>query len=525
MDEPRLRTLVRIMVGLSLLLSAGLIHALFANSLSPAELRGQSIFRKGEGPSSRPIAAFVGGTEIQARLVPCSSCHGMDGRGRPEGSVVPPSIRWEDLARPQRAGAGSRERVPYNERLLARAITMGFDSSGNRLNAAMPRFALSRADADDLIAYLKKLSLDYDPGLSDVAVRIGALLPPGSRYPGLSAAIQSALTAYFADVNKAGGLYGRRIELICRELPPEPEKVAATYKEFLEKEQVFALLASFIAGAEKQSTEVLQEQKVPLVGAWTLLPQADPSSNSTLFYLDSGLPGQSEALVNFALQEYATNGEKLALVNSDSPLSEAAIQAARSQLEGSPWAAAAEVKGPEDAAGADALVRRLITDKVKVLFLALQESQLVELVHAIKRASWNAILLVPDALYKEVRNWRPFPGRIFLAISSLPSDITREGSSEYQKLQFEYGLSRQHLPAQFTALAEASLLIEGLKRAGHDLSREHLLDSLGSVYEFSTGFTPPVRFGPARHIGITQFHIVTIDPMTGTLAQVNQEQR
>jgi ABC-type branched-subunit amino acid transport system substrate-binding protein len=463
----------------------------------------------------------VGGTEIEAKLVPCGSCHGMDGRGRPEGSVVPPSIRWEDLIRPHRVAADGRERAPYNESLLVRAMTMGFDSQDSRLNAAMPHYALSRSDADDLIAYLKKLSTDYDPGLSDDAVRIGALLPPASKYPGVPSAMQSALTAYFADLNKGGGLYGRRIELLYRELPPEQEKVAPAYREFLEKEQPFALVASFIAGSEKQSTAVLEEQKAPLVGAWTLLPELKSSPSSPVFYLDSGLPGQSEALVAFALREYAGAGGKMEIMVSDDELSHVAAAAARSKLQDSQWAAEV-VNGPADSSFADALVERLVAARVKVLFLALREPQLGTLLSAIQHSNWKPIILVPSALSADAGRLKPFSGQVFLAVSSLPSDVTPDALAEYQKLASEYGLSRQHLAAQYVALAEARILTEGLKRAGRDLVRERLLESIEGLYDFSPGYGPSVNFGPAKHIGVTQFHIMTVDPVTGGLIEVNR---
>jgi len=516
------KMLVLAAIAFVFLLAADCCHAAFTSSLSPAELRGRSIYRNGESPSARPVMALVSGTEIEAKLVPCGSCHGMDGRGRPEGRVVPPGIRWEDLISPHRVAADGRERIPYNERLLVRAMTMGFDSQGNRLNAAMPRYALSRSDADDLIAYLKKLSTDYDPGVNDDAVRIGALLPPGSKYPELSSAIQRALTAYFADLNKGGGLYGRRIELRCSELPPEPEKRAPTLREFLEKEQVFALVASFIAGSEKQSTLILQEQRVPLVGAWTLLPEAKSSPHSPVFYLDSGLPGQSEALASFALREYAGADEKMTIVVSDDELSRAAANAARSKLQGSRWATTEEVQGPEDASSADALAHRLAAARAKVLFLALREPQLVELLHAIMRNDWNPVLLIPSALSTGEGGLRPFSGRVFLAVSSLSSDATPDSLAEYQKLASAYGLSRRHLAAQYVALSEAKILTEGLKRAGRDLVRERLLESLEGLYDFPTGFSPAVNFGPARHTGITQFHIMTVDPATGSLMEVNR---
>ncbi len=505
---------------------SSVVNAVWLNdALSPAELRGQSIYRKGESPSARPITALVGNSEIEAKLVPCASCHGRDGRGRPEGSVVPPGIRWEDLIRPRRLALGG-ERAPYNERLLIRAITMGFNSDGQRLNVAMPRYALSQADANDLVSYLKKISTDYDPGLSDDVVRIGALLPPSSRYPGQAAAIQSALTAYFANINKGGGIYGRRVELICRELPAESGKIAAAYREFLLKDQVFALVASYVAGAEKQSSEVLEEEQVPLIGAWTLLPEPKPSPNSHLFYLDSGLPGQAEALAAFGLEKYAGAGEKLAFVSSDDELSRAAVQAARSRLEGSAWTTSEQVGGPEDAASADALVRRLSTSGVKVLFLAVHELQLGELLKAIKRTAWNPVLLIPSSLYSaQAGRLQPFPSQVFLAVSSLPSDVTPDASAEYRRLESEYGLSGTHLAAQFSALAEARILTESLKRAGRDLAREKLVEALESLYDFSPGFSPPISYGPARRAGITQFHIVTVDRETGRFVEANRARR
>jgi ABC-type branched-subunit amino acid transport system substrate-binding protein len=310
--------------------------------------------------------------------------------------------------------------------------------------------------------------------------------------------------------------------LLCRELPPEQEKAAPALREFLEKEQPFALVSSFIAGSEKQSTAVLEEQKAPLVGAWTLLPEAKSSPSSPVFYLDSGLPGQSEALAAFALREYSGADNKMAIVVSDDELSHAAAAAARSKLQGSHWAAAEAVNGPADSSGADALVQRLTAARVKVLFLALREPQLVALLNAIQRSKWDPVLLVPSALSANADVLQPFSGRVFLAVSSLPSDLTPDALAEYQKLSSEYGLSRQHLAAQYVALTEAKILTEGLKHAGRDLVRERLVESLEGLYDFSTGYGPSVNFGPARHIGITQFHIMTVDSATGGLTEVNR---
>lgn len=71
-----------------------------------------------------------------------------------------PDISYEALSRPSTVtlpSGGQRERAPYNDDLLARAITQGLDSSGQKLNLLMPRWDLTGSDLNDLIDYLKRL--------------------------------------------------------------------------------------------------------------------------------------------------------------------------------------------------------------------------------------------------------------------------------------------------------------------------------------------------------------------------------
>ena len=56
------------------------------------------------------------------------------------------------------------------------------------------------------------------------------------------------------------------------------------------------------------------------------------------------------------------------------------------------------------------------------------------------------------------------------------------------------------------------MLIEGLRRAGRDLSREKLVDELESLRGFATGSIPPLTYGAARRLGARGAYIVRLDP-------------
>ena len=96
----------------------------------------------------------------------------------------------------------------------------------------------------------------------------------------------------------------------------------------------------------------------------------------------------------------------------------------------------------------------------------------------------------------------------------MPSDITAQGSAEYRALLQKYKLTPRHNASQFAALAAAKIFVEGLKRAGADVSREQLITALESLYDFDTGLTPRIIFGPNRRIGAAGAYMVTINPET-----------
>ncbi len=185
---------------------------------------GKQIYRTGHDAAGPEIMAVLGGqqgAEVTAAALPCAGCHGRDGKGRPEGGVTPSDLTWDALSRPyQLAEPGSRRHPPYDERTLKRAITLGIDAGGQALQAAMPRYRLTQEQADHLIAYIKTLGREADPGVTPDRLRLGILLPPEPE----AAAVRRALDAAAARLNATGGLYARRLDL--RYLPPLPQSAA-----------------------------------------------------------------------------------------------------------------------------------------------------------------------------------------------------------------------------------------------------------------------------------------------------------
>src|SRR5210317_661716 len=161
-----------LLAALTLLLTAPSWSA--DDHLTELERRGKLVYTAGESASGAPITAVVsrGATPIPASILPCSGCHGDDGAGRPEGGVVPSDVSWDALVSSYgHKHSYGRSHPAFDADSIAASIIQGIDPAGNELDMAMPRYAMSRDDMDALLAYLKRVSTDYDPGIGSDTVR------------------------------------------------------------------------------------------------------------------------------------------------------------------------------------------------------------------------------------------------------------------------------------------------------------------------------------------------------------------
>jgi ABC-type branched-subunit amino acid transport system substrate-binding protein len=128
-------------------------------------------------------------------------------------------------------------------------------------------------------------------------------------------------------------------------------------------------------------------------------------------------------------------------------------------------------------------------------------------------AEWfPSIFLLSTISAKEIFEVSPrFDRKIFFSFPTSPADQTPEGIKEFRAFAAKYKLPPNHLAVQISAYSAAKILVEALKRAGKDLSREKLISALEGLYQYPTGLTPAITYGPNRRIGAMGAYVVTID--------------
>ena len=486
-----------------------------AIELSDVEARGKQIYLNGVSPSGEPILAFLGTDRIElpASAAPCGNCHGIDGRGRPEGGVVPANITWSELSKGYgHEHAFGRRHPEFDEASLAVSILGGTDPAGNTLEVAMPRYQMLPEDIDALIAYIKRLEYDFGPGVSEQVIRIGTLLPLSGPAASQGQAIREVLTAFFREIN-TGGVNGRQVELEVIPLGASPAETAGNVQRVLASSSLFALVASYIPVGHAELAASLAQFEIPVIGPVSRTPDEDRHRLAQAFYLYSGTPELMRSLLQFSRVEDPGEHKRQVIVGPESTLlrdvSETLADDETRRTETLPYTTVGF-----EAAGTAALLH----DTDDVFFLG-APAELGELFAALAvTKTWPRVFLPAAIATPQLLNAPVgFDGRVFVAYPTRPGDVTDSGQALFARLGANGQLSTAHVASQVAALAAARILVEAMQRVGHGLNREQLMSSLEGMNAYPTGLSPPVTFNLNRRIGARGAHIVTLDLEAGLL--------
>lgn len=519
---------ILLLAVIAAVLNLGIFLAKASSSatLTPQERRGKQIYLKGISFSEGPIKAFVGDAsmEVPGNTLPCANCHGYDGKGRPEGGVIPSNITWEYLTKSYDiTHPGGRKHPAYTEDSIKRAIIEGIDPAGNRLAVAMPRYLMSHEDIADLVSYLKRLGEDLDPGLTETSIRIGTILPMKGPFAEAGQEMKAVMRAFFDEINGQGGIYSRKVELHIAESESTLSGTRSNAKHLIEDEKVFAILGAFTGGADKDISRLIEGEEIPLVGSFTFFPKEGFPLNRYIFYLFPGLKDQARVLIDFASQKLKLLDPRIAILYPDSENFLEVTGAIEEQGKKYGWSQVARVDYPPGQFEAAQIVKRLHQRGADIIFFFGSGGDGIRLMREADMINWTPHLFLAGQLAgKEILDApSSFKGKIFLAYPTLPSDQTREGAMEYHSFLERHKLTSRHTAVQLFVYSSSKILVEGLKLAGKDLSREKLVAALEGFYNFDTGLTPRITYGPNRRIGALGAYVVTIDPDKKKLVPVS----
>ena len=331
------------------------------------------------------------------------------------------------------------------------------------------------------------------PGVTDKEIVIGSCSALEGPSHFLGTETVAGAKAYFAMINDAGGVDGRKLKLISYDDSYDPTKTEACFNRLLEQ-KVFAL--GFFVGTPTavKYIPMAESNKIPLVGLFTgaqtlYVPLRHWVINVRASYFDETRE-QIDGL-------WGTLGyKKIGVIYPEDAFGAAVLEGVKAALK---------------AHGAE---------PIAVASYQRQTAQVGGAIDTVKAANPEAVVVVgpsntvaPILKQSHARGWKP----LFLTVSFVGTDeLIQEAGSDaegtiitqvvppYYLTEFKTVALYRRTLAKFFPTAQPNLvslegfvdamvLVEGLKRAGKDLTREGLIRGIESIHELDLGLGPQLK--------------------------------
>ncbi|MBS1139491.1 MAG: amino acid/amide transporter substrate-binding protein, family [Proteobacteria bacterium] len=341
-------------------------------------------------------------------------------------------------------------------------------------------------------------------GVTDSSITLGMSAPftgPNGLY-GMQ--MREAMLAHFDQVNKSGGVNGRKVELITIDDGYETDRTLANTKSLIQDKQVFALMGYYGSTPTTEAmNKVFGPSKVPLLGtisgAGTLRepPSTNPNSRY-MFNIRASYADEAEAIVN---QIIALGLKNIAVFYQNDGFGKSGLEGVTNALKRAnlaPVAVGTVERNSLDVAKATEAISKVNPQAVVMVTLYKPTAAFVK---AMKQLGQFPMFLTLSPVGAEVLAQELGNDARGIGISQVvpyPWNDTIGVVREYQRL-----LDKQKDKFSYYGLEgyiTARLMTEALKKAGKDLTREKLVATLESLQNFDLGGFK-VNYGANNRLG------------------------
>jgi len=109
------------------------------------------------------------------------------------------------------------------------------------------------------------MAVVVSPVLAKETIKVGALLAVTGPASFLGAPEAKTLEMMVADINKKGGIKGKKVELIIKDTGASPEKALSFAKQLIEEDKVLAIIGPSTSGETMKIKSVAEEAKAILI--------------------------------------------------------------------------------------------------------------------------------------------------------------------------------------------------------------------------------------------------------------------
>jgi len=301
-------------------------------------------------------------------------------------------------------------------------------------------------------------------------------------------------------VNEQGGIHGRKIEVAAypRGRENAVEQAVANARRLNEEDGVF-LLFNFGGPAAVPIGEYAMQNKLPYLFPHTALLAVDGERH--VFTSFPRYEGESRIMLRYLAG--TVGADRIAIVHADNIYGDYFAGRARDLADETGYTFAGKqalARHPQSALAQMQALREMRPD---VLIMALYPAGARAVVEAKAALDWDVRLVssgpLTDEQYLNIDGGYA-EGTLGFCHYPDPNESDAPGIVRYRKLMASYYPQHELNRYSLYGYVFGSLVVEGLRRAGADLTREGFLDAMETITDWqSGGILPPVSFSATDH--------------------------
>ncbi|MCO4855632.1 ABC transporter substrate-binding protein [Herbaspirillum sp. WGmk3] len=312
---------------------------------------------------------------------------------------------------------------------------------------------------------------------------------------------QEGARSYFAQVNARGGVHGRRVRLLSLDDGYQPERTLANTQQLIWRDKVFALFGFSGTPTVLAALPAIREAGIPLIAPHTGAAALREPFNRLIFHVRASYEQETGFLLR---QLQGTGRKRVAVFYQNDELGKGLLDNLRQRAAqyGLTLVGSMPIERNSDAVGPAA--EQFMKMRPDVVIQAVSYEPAAALITRMRAAGYLggfshysfvgslslAARLKQTGVGTEITQVVPFPNKARLPIVY-----------EYQKAMESSPGARCNFIGLEGYIA-ARVLVEGLRRAGPQLTRAGLIRALESITPANYdggGFS--LQFGPADHSG------------------------
>ncbi len=299
----------------------------------------------------------------------------------------------------------------------------------------------------------------------------------------------AGMKAAFAEVNAAGGVYGREIRMEVKDDAYVPSRTLKNVTEMVDGQSVFALISPLGTANTASILPLIESKGIPTVGPVTGATSLRLAENRHVFFLRPTYREETRRLVK---QVVDMGLKRIAVVYLDNPFGKEVLKDMAQALDDSKVERGGEFALAVDGKNAAALSEKVAAERPGAVLLATTGTANTAFIHAFRAKAQGvplagiSVTVVTSELPKLASVTRG------LAMVQVFPDATSQKSVVVRK--FQSTMKATGADPAFVSSGSSlegwlngQIMIEGLKNAGKDVTRDRLRAGLASIRALSFG--------------------------------------